>query len=101
VLDAELLPQDNGRLQQWYVLPRCPNSLRTTCGSTRGIRLPPNKELNFIDAGEAGIFASEALQWAVENGIITGDGRINSKGLATRAQVTQMLMRYLKGMEEK
>ncbi len=62
-----------------------------------------NKELHFSDAGEAGSFASEALQWAVENGIITGygDGRINPKGLATRAQVAQMLMRYLKGMEEK
>ncbi len=66
---------------------------------------PPaaNKELHFDDAGEAGSFALEALQWSVENGIITGygDRRINPKGLATRAQVAQMLMRYLKGMEEK
>ncbi len=66
---------------------------------------PPaaNKELHFDDAGEAGSFALEALQWSVENGIITGygDRRINPKGLATRAQAAQMLMRYLKGMEEK
>ncbi len=48
-------------------------------------------------------FASEALQLAVEKGIINGygDGRINPKGPATRAQVARMLMRYLKDMEEK
>ncbi len=60
-----------------------------------------NEELHFSDADEAGSFALEALKWAVEKGIITGygDGRIDPKGLANRAQVAQMLMRYLKGME--
>ncbi len=66
---------------------------------------PPtaNKKLDFTDADETGSFALEAMSWAVENGIITGygDERINPKGLATRAQAAQMLMRYLKGMEEK
>ncbi len=62
-----------------------------------------NKELQFNDADEVGSFALEALQWAVENGIITGysDSRLNPKGLATRTQIAQMLMRYFKGMEEK
>ncbi len=65
---------------------------------------PPatNKELHFFDVDEAGTFALEALQWALENGIITGygNGRIDPKGLATRAQVAQMLMRYLKGIDK-
>jgi len=61
------------------------------------------KELHFSDSNEAEDFALKALQWTVEKGIITGYGnsRINPKGLATRAQVAQMLMRYLKGVEEK
>jgi len=56
-----------------------------------------NKELNFIDAVEAGDFALDALRWAVENGILHGygDGRLDPKGQATRAQVAAMLMRYL------
>jgi len=56
------------------------------------------KKLPFNDADETGDFAIKTLQWAVEEGIINGygDGRINPKGLATRAQVAQMLMRYLK-----
>jgi len=55
------------------------------------------KELNFADAGEAGDYALEALRWAVENGILTGTGggRLNPAGLATRAEVAQMLMRYM------
>ncbi len=42
------------------------------------------KELNFSKSGS---FALEAFQSSVENGIIAGygDGRINSKGLATCA----------------
>jgi uncharacterized repeat protein (TIGR02543 family) len=54
--------------------------------------------LNFTDAGQASDYALEALKWANENGIIsgTGNGVLNPKGLATRAQVAQMLMNYLK-----
>ncbi len=56
------------------------------------------KELHFSDTEQAGAFAWQALKWAVENGILNGysDGRLNPKGLATRAQVAAMLMRYLK-----
>ena len=56
-----------------------------------------DKELHFTDADQASGFALEALRWAVENGIINGygDGRLGPQGLATRAQVAQMLMNFL------
>ena len=56
-----------------------------------------NKELKFSDADEAGSYALDALRWAVENGIINGKGGgiLDPKGLATRAQVAQMLKNYL------
>ncbi len=57
------------------------------------------KELNFSDADEASNWALEALRWAVENGIINGvgSGLLDPNGLATRAQVAQMLKNYLGG----
>ena len=53
-----------------------------------------DKELRFADADRANGYALEALRWAVENGILNGygDGRLDPKGLATRAQAAQMLM---------
>ncbi len=57
-----------------------------------------NKELRFSDADSASDYALDALRWAVENGVINGygNGVLAPKGLATRAQVAQMLMNYLK-----
>ncbi len=57
-----------------------------------------DKELHFTDADEAGGWALDALRWGTENGILNGygDGRLGPKGLATRAQVAQMLMNFLK-----
>ena len=53
--------------------------------------------LNFTDAGKASHYALEALRWAVENGVLNGygDGRLNPKGLATRAQAAQILKNFL------
>ncbi len=61
-----------------------------------------NKELHFKDVDEAGDFALEALRWAVENGILTGygDGQLKPTGLATRAEVAAMLMRYMEETKE-
>ncbi len=60
-----------------------------------------NKELCFNGAGEACDYALDALRWAVEKGTITGtgDGRLNSKGSASRAQVARKLMRYMKNKQ--
>jgi len=56
-----------------------------------------NKELHFADVGEAGDYALNALRWAVEKGILSGygNGQLNPTGLATRAQVAQMLRNFL------
>ncbi len=56
-----------------------------------------DKELHFTDAGDSSAYARDALRWAVEKGILngTGDGRLNPRGWATRAQAAAMLMRYL------
>ena len=53
----------------------------------------------YPDASEVGFFATDALLWAVDNGIISGgtaNGKIilNPQGDATRAQVAMILMRY-------
>ncbi|USF28381.1 hypothetical protein N510_003340 [Firmicutes bacterium ASF500] len=57
-----------------------------------------DKELHFTDADQASGYALEALRWAVENGIISGygNGQLAPQGLATRGQVAQMLMNFLK-----
>ena len=56
-----------------------------------------DKELHFTDADKASGYALEALRWAVENCVINGKGGgiLDPKGLATRAQVAQMLKNYL------
>lgn len=61
-----------------------------------------NKELHFADADEASGYALDALRWAVENGILNGygDGRLNPVGLATRAQVAQMLKNFMESQED-
>lgn len=52
---------------------------------------------DFTDAGEANDYAVQALAWAVENGIIAGQGNgtLSPGGQATRAQVAQMFMSYM------
>lgn len=45
--------------------------------------------------------ATEAMRWAVENGILNGygDGRLGPQGQATRAQVAQMLKNFMENQE--
>ena len=56
-----------------------------------------DKELHFTDADKVSGYARDALRWAVENSVINGKGGgiLDPKGLATRAQVAQMLKNYL------
>lgn len=55
--------------------------------------LTGSKYWEFPDTGAVSSWAEEAMQWAVNNGIINGsDGRLNPKGSATRAQVAQMFL---------
>ena len=57
-----------------------------------------NKELHFSDANEISGYALDALKWTVENGVVNGKGDniLDPKGFATRAQVAQVFMNYLK-----
>ena len=58
-----------------------------------------NADLNsFNDSDMASGYAVTALQWAVEEGIISGkgNGKLDPTGNATRAEVAQMLMNYFK-----
>lgn len=51
----------------------------------------------FNDAGQIADWAKEAVAWAVENGILSGKGNgiLDPRGNATRAQVAQMMMNYV------
>lgn len=51
----------------------------------------------FSDADRISSFATDAMAWATTNGIMNGkgDGRLDPKGLATRAEVAQMIKNYL------
>ena len=53
----------------------------------------------FEDSGSVSSWASEAVEWALELGLINGaDGnRIDPQGRATRAQVAAILMRFIGG----
>lgn len=49
--------------------------------------------LKFPDTGDVADFAKEPMTWTVDKGIINGsDGRLDPKGIATRAQVAQIFL---------
>lgn len=52
---------------------------------------------SFADANEVGSYAKAAVAWAVANGIMNGkgNGMLDPKGTATRAEVAQMLLNFL------
>ena len=50
---------------------------------------------SFSDAASVSSYAVNAMQWAVENGIVNGsNGKLNPQDNATRAQVAAILMRF-------
>ncbi|MBP6491395.1 MAG: S-layer homology domain-containing protein [Clostridia bacterium] len=64
----------------------------------KGIDLTPaNSDIlnQYTDVGSISAWASDSMVWAVNAGIISGDGAmLNPKGTATRAQVAAMLQRF-------
>ncbi|MCD7776028.1 MAG: S-layer homology domain-containing protein [Firmicutes bacterium] len=52
---------------------------------------------SFTDSGEISEYAKTAVAWAVENGLIigNGDGTLNPKGEATRAEIATLIMRVV------
>lgn len=64
---------------------------------SQGVTISGSADLsNYPDAGMVASYATEALAWAVGNGIVTGtsDGRLNPEGTATRAHFAAFLYRY-------
>ena len=60
-----------------------------------------NEELYFSDESQISGYALEALRWAVENGILSGDGgRLGPQDQATRAQAAQMLKNFIENQED-
>ena len=55
----------------------------------------------YTDASGGNEWAQTAMQWAVENGIITGvtSTTLEPQGTATRAQAAAMLMRYVENIK--
>ena len=50
----------------------------------------------FSDSGNVSGWASQAMSWAVANGVVNGsNGALNPQGSATRAEVAQMLMNFV------
>ena len=56
-----------------------------------------SQSLDFTDADKASGYAEEALRWAADNGILNGygNGQLNPRGTATRAEAAQMLKNFL------
>ena len=55
---------------------------------------------NYADQGKVSSYATEAMQWAVGNGLVQGmaDGTLNPGGNASRAQVAQIAQRLIELM---
>lgn len=62
---------------------------------------PPNLLLTFSDTDKISSYAQDALRWAVDKGIIKGNGNgaLNPTGKATRAEVAQMLKNYMDSIQ--
>ena len=56
----------------------------------------------FEDRDRISSYASDAIEWAVDRGIINGmsSTELNPRGLATRAQVAKMFMKFSEISEE-
>ena len=57
--------------------------------------------LDYPDTAQVSAYATDAMSWAAENGILNGtsSGTLNPYGTATRSQMAAILMRYYALME--
>ena len=54
------------------------------------------RHICFTDAGQVASYATDAMKWAIGEGLISGttETTLSPKATATRAQVATILMRY-------
>ena len=73
---------------------------RSKDGGLNDAQMP---QLDYNDTAEVSDWAYEAMSWCTANGIIEGkgDGILDPKGKATRAEAAAMLMRFLTRQTEK
>ena len=65
-----------------------PHSTTAASGSLKG----------FADAASVSSYAVDAMNWAVDEGLLKGaNNKLSPKSNATRAQVAAIIHRYLKG----
>ncbi len=59
-----------------------------------------DQTLDFTDADQASSYARKALRWAVENGVMSGDGsgQLAPGATATRAEAAQMLKNFMESI---
>ena len=63
----------------------------------KGYDVSKSVELNgFSDAAQVSGYATDAMRWAVANGLIQGSSnKLSPKATASRAQVATILMRFM------
>ena len=63
----------------------------------KGYDISKSADLNgFADANTVSTYATDAMRWAVANGLIQGsDSKLSPKATASRAQVATILMRFM------
>ena len=65
----------------------------------KGFDITADENLDgYADGGNTSSWAETAMRWAVKNGLLQGrgDGRLDPTGTATRAEVAEILMRFIK-----
>lgn len=57
-------------------------------------------ENTFSDSNKINSWAIDAMNWAIQTGLISGmgDGTVNPQGQATRAQVATIIQRFVSNM---
>lgn len=90
VSSTQFAPEDSITREQLAVM-----LYRFAAKSGYDVAFTADKYNTFSDTGSVSNYAVEALQWATTNSIVNGSGgKLDPQGLATRAQVAQMVFTF-------
>lgn len=82
------------------MIPSPVNNWRLCSGGTLAVLSPPTRNCISTIRIKVAALPWRALRWAVENGILNGDGQLGPQGQATWAQVAQMLKNFIENEED-